>query len=302
MNAELSGPKSFVVAVDGSEHALAATHLLGDLPLPAGSEVTVLAVLTPRHTPGRAALLAALDEAQRLLKHNGLKINTRLLDGQPAEALAQYAQAHQPDLLVVGAKGQRATASILVGGVAQQLVEHVQHPVLMVRAPYAGLRRILLVVDGSPHSQCAVDYLAHFPLSSQIELTVMNVLPPLPGPTSLMYVGAYGVVQLPVLDDNSKKLAAEQAEAEEQEGKQLLARTVEALPKTQIEAARILARGDAATEILEHVQKHAIDLIVAGSRGLGAVKGWLLGSVSRKLIHYAGCSVLIVRAAPQPAE
>ena len=36
-------------------------------------------------------------------------------------------------------------------------------------------------------------------------------------------------------------------------------------------------------------------MVVCGSRGLSAVSGWLLGSVSRKLVHYAGCSVLIVK-------
>jgi nucleotide-binding universal stress UspA family protein len=43
------------------------------------------------------------------------------------------------------------------------------------------------------------------------------------------------------------------------------------------------------------VKQNQIDLIVAGSRGLSRVRSWLLGSVSRKLVHYSGCSVLIVR-------
>jgi len=39
-----------------------------------------------------------------------------------------------------------------------------------------------------------------------------------------------------------------------------------------------------------------IDLIVTGSRGLGQIRSWLMGSVSRKLVHYSGCSVLVVRS------
>jgi nucleotide-binding universal stress UspA family protein len=302
MNAKTFVPMTIVVAVDGSEHARAATQFVCDLPLSAGSEVTVLAVLSPRHTPGRAELLPAVDEAQALLQHDGVKVHTGLLHGHPAEALAQYAQVHRPDLLVVGAKGQRATPGILVGGVAQQLVEHAHYPVLVVRAPYAGLRRMLLVTDGSPHSQCAVDYLARFPLSPGIELSVMHVLPPKLDPSSLLYMGRYDWVPVPPPGYDVEKIAAEQTEAEEREGEQLLARTVQALKASQIEAAGMLARGDAATEILDHVRKHSIDLIVAGSRGLSSMWGWMLGSVSRKLIHYASCSVLIVRGASQPAE
>ena len=35
------------------------------------------------------------------------------------------------------------------------------------------------------------------------------------------------------------------------------------------------------------------DLIVMGTRGLGAVKGILVGSVSRKVIDFASCPVMV---------
>jgi nucleotide-binding universal stress UspA family protein len=54
-------------------------------------------------------------------------------------------------------------------------------------------------------------------------------------------------------------------------------------------------RGDAAEEIINFVREQRISLIVAGSNGLGPVRAWLLGSVSRKLVHYSERSVLIVR-------
>lgn len=56
-----------------------------------------------------------------------------------------------------------------------------------------------------------------------------------------------------------------------------------------------LIRGDAATEIIQYARNNAVDLIACGSRGLSPVTSWLLGSVSRKLVHYANCSVLIVK-------
>jgi len=51
----------------------------------------------------------------------------------------------------------------------------------------------------------------------------------------------------------------------------------------------------AVTEIIQYAKENQVDLIVAGSRGLTSMQSWLLGSVSRKLVHYAGCSVLIVK-------
>jgi len=82
---------------------------------------------------------------------------------------------------------------------------------------------------------------------------------------------------------------------QEREGETLLKRTRNSLLKKGIEATPILARGDAATEIIDYTDKEDIDLIVAGSRGLSQFKGWLMGSVSRKLVHYSNCSVLIVK-------
>ncbi|MHB8919276.1 MAG: universal stress protein [Desulfocucumaceae bacterium] len=37
------------------------------------------------------------------------------------------------------------------------------------------------------------------------------------------------------------------------------------------------------------------DLIIMASRGLGEIKGYLLGSVSNRVVRHAGCSVLIIK-------
>jgi nucleotide-binding universal stress UspA family protein len=55
-----------------------------------------------------------------------------------------------------------------------------------------------------------------------------------------------------------------------------------------------LHEGLEAESILKVAENCAADLIVMGTRGLGAVKGFLVGSVSRKVIHYASCSVMVV--------
>jgi nucleotide-binding universal stress UspA family protein len=46
--------------------------------------------------------------------------------------------------------------------------------------------------------------------------------------------------------------------------------------------------------ILKVAENCKADLIVMGTRGLGTVKGLLVGSVSRKVIHYAECPVMVV--------
>ena len=55
-----------------------------------------------------------------------------------------------------------------------------------------------------------------------------------------------------------------------------------------------LHEGPEAETILKVAENCEADLIVMGQRGFGAVKGFLVGSVSRKVIHYASCPVMVV--------
>ena len=297
MNAIEHRPLDILLGIDGSEHAMAAVHAIHDLRLPPGSQVTALAVLTPRETPPRHKLLAALDQAEAALQGCGAEIRTGLAHGHPAVELVKAAEHRGSDLLVVGATGLRATLGILLGGVAQQVVEYASLPVMVVRAPHAGLRRVLLATDGSPDSAHVAEYLTRLPLPSGASVEVMHVLPPAPvyEPVSpVSRLSRSGFEQFPPPGDL--------AESEEKQGQSLLNRTLETLDKGGLTAAKVLARGDAASEIIEHAKASSTDLIVAGSRGLSEVQGWMLGSVTRKLVHYAPCSVLIVRpeSAPVP--
>jgi nucleotide-binding universal stress UspA family protein len=294
LSAQHLTPINIMLAVDGSEHSLAAIALLHDLSLHPESTITALAVLDLRHTLNRATLLAVLDKTQTRLEDTGLKISTGLLHGNPAEELTHYAEQHRPDLLILGAKGLRATLGILLGGVAQQVIEYATWPVLVVRAPYAGLNRVLLVTDGSSYSLRAITYLGAFPLPDHVEVRVVNVIPPILMPESTVQNLTIGMEIVSPITRTQEELDALEAK-ERSAGELLLSQSVETLHSFGIEAKSTLLQGDAATEIIEYVQKHKIDLIVAGSRGLSQMKSWLLGSVSRKLVHYSNCSTLVVK-------
>ena len=56
-----------------------------------------------------------------------------------------------------------------------------------------------------------------------------------------------------------------------------------------------IGTGDPATSILSFANRRKMDMIVLGTRGLGKLKGSILGSVSRKVTNNAKTSCLIVR-------
>jgi nucleotide-binding universal stress UspA family protein len=58
---------------------------------------------------------------------------------------------------------------------------------------------------------------------------------------------------------------------------------------------RILVYGPLAATIVQEARRLKADLILMGSRGLSDIKGFLLGSTSRRVASTAPCSVLVVK-------
>lgn len=279
---------------DGSQHAQAAIELLGELLLPPKSQVTVLRVFTPDQIPALPDFERALAQTKERLLNKGIMAETNLVLGEPSEKIVETAEKDHPDLIVIGAKGLRATLGILLGGVAQQVVEYACCPTLVVRAPFQGLRHILVVTDGSSNAQHAARYLIKFPLPGNVDVHVMHVMPPERYP--VMMTSPAGVWQTAYVEQVMAEEADALLEKQQRRGEAILKRTRDLFQRNGIAATPVLKRGDAATEIIEYVKSNHMDLIVAGSRGLSQLKGWWMGSVSRKLIHYSNCSVLIVKA------
>jgi nucleotide-binding universal stress UspA family protein len=286
---------NILLAVDGSEHAQAALDLLKSLPLPIQSTVTIIAVADAPNSRNYDTKAQVLEKAYEQLKSPSLAIKSTLLHGHPAHEIVQFADANKPDLIMMGAKGLRATFGILLGGVAQQVVEHADWPVLVTRAPHHGLNRILLVLDGSTCSQNALAYLVQFPIPVEAQVILMHVLPPTASEQEIMTAtwaaGTEGIMIRPTFREELELAQKE----EEEHCETLLTQALEKCKEKYLNVSSVVKRGDAATEILKYHFENPVDLIVAGSRGLSAISGWLLGSVSRKIVHYAGCSVLIVK-------
>ena len=292
-----------LLAVDGSEHAYAAAQLVGGLPLPAGCSVHVVAALIPRYAQQMTILTQVLKQTRLLLSETlDNEIHTQLLTGDPDDEILTYAEKNRPNLIVMGARGLRSAFGILLGSVAQRVVEHAPCPVLIARAPFRGLKRVLVATDSSESSQFVLRHLTDCPLPTQAEVSVIHVLPPKLTADVYEQSWQFGVeLTAPVVTEDMRQQLEQRAAEERESGEQLLAETVALLEKQGIVADGVLRRGDAANEILQYARDGKFDLIVAGSRGLGTLRSLLLGSVSRKLVHYADCSVLIVKP-PAPRE
>jgi nucleotide-binding universal stress UspA family protein len=72
----------------------------------------------------------------------------------------------------------------------------------------------------------------------------------------------------------------------------------DALPasdRKKYRATVVVAVGVPFTRIIEYAKKNAVDLIVMGTHGRGALAHAILGSVTERVVRFAPCPVLAVR-------
>ena len=147
--------------------------------------------------------------------------------------------------------------------------------------------RIILGADGSEGARWAGSLVVALPFSPPVDVTILSAVDvPEPAFTSLtpMARRAYG-----------QALATTRREAEEASLKAVEA-AAEVLDGRASHLSTQLKQGAPGTALLEAAEALRADLIAVGSRGIGPVKEFLLGSVSQQVVRCASCSVLIARS------
>jgi nucleotide-binding universal stress UspA family protein len=140
--------KRILIATDGSPSALQAVELGLELAVEQEAEVVFVHV-----APGTEVLpvtgfamgpvtvphevtdydMEPLDEAMQLADERGVRAGSRLLVGEPAKKIVEYADSIDADLIVVGSRGHGAISSALLGSVSRGILHATTRPVLVVR-------------------------------------------------------------------------------------------------------------------------------------------------------------------------
>lgn len=74
-----------------------------------------------------------LERAVQLATEKGMRVETKLLKGSPADEIVAYADSIEADLIVVGSRGHGAFTSALIGSVSRGVLRESRRPVLIVR-------------------------------------------------------------------------------------------------------------------------------------------------------------------------
>jgi nucleotide-binding universal stress UspA family protein len=151
-------PRRVLLAVDGSEHSLAAVRCVEWFPMPSEAELQVLSVVQPfdplggiRKPLDEPAAKGALAEIRRAewaaATHVAAQARTTLAAlgwqgdeplvraGHPAAEILRSAAEIQADLIVVGSRGLHGAKGYRLGSVSQKIVRYATVPVLVVKVP-----------------------------------------------------------------------------------------------------------------------------------------------------------------------
>ena len=279
-----------VVGTDGSPRATKAVHWAAEEAVRRHAVLEVVDAWLPPYPIGghdlftdygpieRAAQAQVTAVAERLRKElpelSGVAVSTPM--EHAAAALVRIASG--ADLLVVGARGHGGFASLLLGSVSEHCLTHAPCSVAVVPETSSDnpVGCVVVGVDGSPSSERALEWAAHEAVLRRARLDVIHTrdVPALVIPTSL--VGG--------------------ADAAQQDSRAMLERVTRGLKDQLGEVPEMELRpvaGPTVPTLLEAAGQ--ADLLVVGARGLGAVRGWLLGSVSRQCAQHAPCPTVVVR-------
>lgn len=219
--------------------------------------------LSEAHGEVQDRLREAADGGAALLREGGVDAESVVTMGSPAHELAEVARTHHADLVVLGARGHGPVGRLL-GSTADALLDRVHASVLLARGPPRP-PRILAAVDGSAASRRAVAFALRQAEATGAEVLVQHVLE-YPGDAKDAPTGGF-------LRDVIGRMRLD--------------------PPPRV--AYQLDAGRPAERILARSRERDAGLVVVGSRGLGRVKGRLLGSVSRRVAGASAASVLVVK-------
>ncbi len=224
----------------------------------------------------RKAAEAKFETVRRAIAIEGMPVTTSVIVGRLQASFETAVNKSGADLIVLG-----FVTHALRRSSSEKLVKSLQMPMLVVRGERAAvpgegaaIKRILCPIDFSDISMRALAAARDLADTFGADTDVVHVLP-----ESLEK-------KMRGRPERERALADILAE-EKRSFDDFLARAA-------LKTAGFMERGEPHERIVALAKKNEADLIVMGARGLGAIKGLLIGSVTDAVLKSAPCPVLVV--------
>ncbi len=221
------------------------------------------------------AIRGMLDEAVTAarLSHPDVRTGISIVDAPAARTLSD--RSAEASLVVLGSRGHGAMAGI--GSVSVAVSAHAHCPVVVVRGDPAPAAPVVVGVDESDCAQLALAFAVEQAAARGVPLTVVRAVPVPAG------IWADRPFVTEAFTEGQQEALAE-----------MLAGWQEKFPRVEMSARVVVDHPANALTVAAALAQ----LVVVGSRGRGAFRGMLLGSVSQHLLHRSPSTVAVVREVP----
>ncbi|MGE4577108.1 MAG: universal stress protein [Candidatus Methanomethylophilaceae archaeon] len=270
-----------LIATDGSRVSEETVQYALDLASALESEIAVIYVSDEPlkegdHdiSPGEAAVQYAVDEATK----RAIPVESFIEFGIPAVEIVKKAEEIGAKVIVLGSIGRSGVSLWLVGSVAERVIKLAYCPVIVVRKSEheeAGTRfgNMLIATDGSAANESAVR--SGLRLASRLGMKVSTI-------------SINDIREIP-------RTNADEARAELNDvSKEAVTRVIHQGAILGLNVDPIIEDGVPHKEIAERSSEY--DLVVIGTLGRTGLTDMRVGSVAEKVIRYAKCPVMVVRA------
>jgi nucleotide-binding universal stress UspA family protein len=158
------------------------------------------------------------------------------------------------------------------------------------------ITKILVGVDGSEHSEKALNYALEVADKFSASILILNVFQP---PPEFEYQQGM-MQQLPASGSTQEQMVSPQnndyfIKDLRKVHEAILSKALEIATKLKhnLKISAELREGDVSSQIIETADYGQFDLIVIGHKGDSKIKELFLGSTTEKVAHLAKCAVLI---------
>ncbi|WP_436348790.1 universal stress protein [Natronorubrum sp. FCH18a] len=280
-----------LVPVDGSDSATAALDHALEIAGDHDATVTLLYVADtnePSQTRIGTDVVDVLEsegeevvsDARKRAVDRDVPATTDVVQGASHDAIVDYAERKDVDLVVVGTHGRDGLERYVIGSVAERVVNTAPMPVLTVRATDDALtypyESVLVPTDGSDHAAVALQLGAEVATRNDATLNLLSVLE-----DQLLGSLTDGT-------DRESRAVDLLADAESM-----------AADMDVVDIVTNVETGSIPREITSYADREGIDLIVMGTHGRTGLDERLLGSITERVLRTASVPVLTTNQQPE---
>jgi nucleotide-binding universal stress UspA family protein len=231
-----------------------------------------------------------LERINTHLRQSGLQTESKLINGQAANGIIEFAHDSQANLIILSSHGRSGLSVWNVSSVVRKIIQRAYLPTMIVRAYQApeesitdlNYKRIMIPLDSSQRAECAIPISTRLARYYKAQLLVTHVVsqPEMPRRTPLSKDEITLIDQLIQLN--------------KEEATKYLQQIKNRLKSKDIDVqTHLLLRDDVASALHEVVEQEDVDMVILSAHGYSGKTKWPYGNVVEKFITYGSTPLLI---------